>query len=166
MLSFTDQTVVGNVVISDVICDDIRLQNYITAVLSFSDDVGLSGMLLQHIKQYSAKGPSIINKQLPGNISTDVRINSNDRVFSSRNRLFHIPTPENPGGLVEVRRGMYTVSEMMKYKPVLSAVVSVTFEDVLIEPSKLYLSGINVVSYKNITVVMESEMVVRKYELT
>ena len=159
------QLTVGDVVIDDVVCDNIKLQNYWTASLNFSDDVGLTGMLLQHVKQYWTKYPSIIGGQVPNAMSTEVRVNDGDRVFSGMNRVFHIPTASNPIGFVEVRRGMHAISDVIKYKPVLSAVVNVTFKDVTVEPSKLHLSGINIVSYKSIDVVMKSEMVVRRYEL-
>ena len=159
------QLIVGDVVIDDVVCDNIKLQNYWTASLNFSDDVGLTGMLLQHVKQYWTKYPSIIGGQVPNAMSAEIRVNDHDRVFSGMNRVFHIPTTSNPIGFVEVRRGMHAISDVIKYKPVLSAVVNVTFKDVSVEPSKLHLSGINIVSYKSIDVVMKSEMVVRRYEL-
>lgn len=165
MNSLTQQVFVGDVCINDVICDNIKLDNHWTASLNFSDDVGLGGMLLQHVKQYWTKYPSIIGGQVPNGMTAEVRVTDGDRVFSGKNRIFHMPSVDNPDGLIEVRRGMYTVSEVMKYKPLLSAVVNVTFRNVIVEPSKLYLSGINIVSYKNIDVTMNSEMVVRRYEL-
>lgn len=164
MASYT-QLMVGDVVIDDVVCDNIKLHNHWTASLNFSDDVGLTGMLLQHVKQYWTKYPSIIGGQVPNAMTAEVRIDDHDRVFSGMNRLFHLPSAENPVGLVEIRRGMHAINEVIKYKPILSAVVNVTFKDVAVEPSKLHLSGINIVSYKGINVVMKSEMVVRRYEL-
>jgi hypothetical protein len=165
MNSSTQHVSVGDVSISDVVCDNIKLHNHWTASLNFSDDVGLAGMLLQHIRQYWTKYPSIIGGHVPNGMTAEVRVTDADRVFSGKSQLFHLPSSENPDGLVEVRRGMYTISEMMKYKPILSAVVNVVFKDVIVEPSTLYLSGINIVSYKSIDVVMNSEMVVRRYEL-
>lgn len=159
------QFTIGDVVIDDVVCDNIKLDNHWTASLNFSDDVGLTGMLLQHVKHYWTKYPSIIGGQVPNVMEAEVTISDNDRVFSGTNRLFHVPSREDPIGLVEIRRGMHAISDVIKYKPILSAVVNVTFKDVAVEPSKLYLSGINIVSYKSIDVVMKSEMVIRRYEL-
>lgn len=159
------QILIGDVCISDVLCDNIRLDNYWTASMNFSDDVGLTGMLLQYIKQYWTNYPSIIANKALNTSATEVSVNDSDRIFCGINRLFHMPCSDNPGGLVEVRRGMYTVANLIKYKPVLSAVVNVTFKDVVVEPSKLHLSGINIVSYKSLVAEMKSEMVVRRYEL-
>ena len=161
MMPSTEPVIVGDVIIEGVVCDDIRLDNCYTASIDFSDNVGLTGMLLQHVKQYWVKGPSIISKQLFGFMNTYSSVSDSDRVFATESRVIKLPVH----GLSEIRRGMYTVNEMLKYKPILVAVVTVTFNNVMVEPSKLHLNNINVVSYNSITVKMNSEMMVKDYEL-
>jgi hypothetical protein len=160
MTSFTKPIAVGDVTIEGVVCDGIRLSNCYTASVDFTDDVGLTGMLLQHVKQYWASGPSMINKQL-FRFNTYAPVDRDDRVVATRSQVIESPV----NGLFEVRRGAYTVSEVLDYKPVLLAVVAVTFNNVVVESSKLHLNNINVVSYGNVGVSISSEMMIKDYEL-
>lgn len=165
MLPSVDDIKIGDVPVEDVICNNIKPNNESSVSLTFTEETGLTGMLLQHVKQYWMNHPSVLGKQTVRHPQVDVLIAADNLAFSPKGRLFHVSTSEDPCGLVEVRRGMHTIKDIIKYQPILSAVVDVTFRNVTIRPSRLYLNDVNIVSYESVDVDIISEMNVCDYEL-